>query len=254
VNRRRGRSRRHRSNPRWGFKGTREIWKLPSKSDFTKANAGAAIGGILGGLVLPTLVGYGWDMLWEKMNIGKAIPGDYKGYVQDASRIIIKTVSTLGLAYAFAKITKKPAVGRFFMLGGVIAIILDIIGTVAKYALGWTIKTIIPTALTDLIPKLPFTGYGAVIHATGFGQIHQAMTIGKIAKSFPNMRGVRILAGPKGQHILVGPYGTICKGPAKYVIGTYRAMAGLNVRGAMGDMVTVEAGYNGSGGREDGFQ
>jgi len=258
VNRRRGRSRRHRSNPRWGFKGVKECWKLPRKGDFTKHNAGAAIGGILGGLILPSLVGYAWEYGLNKLDTSKVIPAEYKGYVVDVSRILIKTVSGMGMAYAFAKITKRPVVGKFFMLGTVIAVILDIIGTVAKYVMKQVVTTIIPPAVQDIIdmmtPKLPFTGYGIAIHALGFGQIHHAYTMGKIAKAAPHMQGVRILAGPKGNHILVGPYGVIRKGDARTISGTYRAMAMANVRGSFGDMVTVEAGYRGSGGREDGFQ
>jgi len=251
VNRRRGRGRRRvRRNPRI-FSSRKFKVALPKKGDFSKRNLWKALGGFIGNTIITNATGLLWNIAWEaKIGTMIKVNAKWKPYIRDASRILIKTGVGLGTAYALGKATKNDVVMKFATLGTVLAVVLDIVGTIAKYVIGWkspfSESTIVMPAFMGTSGKNQALMAGA--HLAGFGAMHEAYHHRKVLMGAHSPQGMKVLQGPDGSLHLVHPQaGIIQSGNEHAVIGTYHRLmgahfSGLARRSGFGEMMSIESG------------
>jgi hypothetical protein len=218
--------------------------RLPAKGDFGhgwKANTGAVLA-VVGGLAIPGLSGWAYNMAFDKWLADPVseFAGDYTPHVKTLSRLGVKAAVGLGSAYAVAKMTHKPHLGRLMVLGTVIALIIDGISAVAGVAIG----SQNPFGKAIIMRGTPKpTIKGAVLNTFGLGEAaiaYSAFRDGNLAKS-----GVRILQHPSGSMGLYAPgKGIIMEGKPSAVLGRYHTIMSARSRG-LGEMISIESGMRG---------
>lgn len=231
---------RARSNPLKALrikKGNLATW-----SDYKSDPFGGLALTFLAGITLPSLVGFGWNLLFDKY-IHQHIPrvGDQSpaNIVKDGSRLAIKAATGMIVAGIAGK--SRPIWGRFVILGTVIAILVDLAATVAKYAVGFASpfgKVIVMGAAT------PGPTKGTLLaNAVGLGEVMQTVSIGRWEMAAKSPAQARVLRhSHTGNLQLWHPTAGVLKtGDVNSVMGAYHGLYGAHFSGASIAMAGAQA-------------